>query len=526
MDRRTFVKAAGAAAATGAGLAAARPAHASPLVHGTPDAPGQAPAQSRRLPDVIVVGAGAMGGWTALNLQQQGVRVRLIDAWGPGNSRSTSGDETRGIRSSYGDRAGDQAAQWGAWAKRAMKKWRDWDATWGREMKIQLFFQTGDLIMRATNDAFIRNNRAMWDKIGGNYLVLGKDEVMYRYPQYNVEDMEYFLFEPEAGFARARRSCEAVAGVFKQFGGELVITRAWPTTQMNGKMTALQTSNGDTMSAGTYLFACGPWLRKVFPVLMGNRLRTPMGSVYYFGAPAGEFRMQYPNCPTFNYPGATGWPSAPDDNLGFRVRAGGGAQGTDPDVSERVFDKAAMQRTVDFVNLRFPLLKNAPVLKEHSCHYESGSGGNFIVDIHPDMSNVWLMGSGMAEGFKFGPVLGEYAANRILCQDKEPQLADAFRIPLAEFSPQDQSGFGGAGGGGGAGAGGRAGQGGAAQQAGGRGGQAQGGQAAGGRGGAAPAQGAGQGGGGRAAAAPADPNAPRKPYSSAEVSGTFGRKSC
>ena len=53
--------------------------------------------------------------------------------------------------------AGEQAAQWGAWAKRAMKKWRDWDATWGREMKIQLFFQTGDLIMRPTNDAFIRH---------------------------------------------------------------------------------------------------------------------------------------------------------------------------------------------------------------------------------------------------------------------------------------------------------------------------------------------------------------------------------
>ena len=257
---------------------------------------------------VVVVGAGAWGGWTAYHLRRRGARVTLIDQYGPANSKATSGDETRGIRSSYGDRAGDQAAQWGAWAKRAMKKWRDWDATWGREMKIQLFFQTGDLIMRPTNDAFIRNNRAMWDKIGGNYMVLTKDEVMYRYPQYNVEDMEYFLFEPEAGFARARRSCEAVAGVFKQFGGELVITRAWPTTQMNGKMTALQTSNGEMMSAGTYLFACGPWLRKVFPVLMGNRLRTPMGSVYYFGAPTGEYRMQYPNIPTFNYPGATGWP--------------------------------------------------------------------------------------------------------------------------------------------------------------------------------------------------------------------------
>lgn len=495
MDRRAFVKLAGSSAAA---LSAASRADGAtralePVEPGTPARPGKAPAQSRGLPDVIVVGAGSFGSWTALNLQRQGVRVRLIDAWGPGNSRSTSGDETRGVRSSYGDRAGDQAAQWGAWARRAMIKWREWDATWGREMKTQLYFTCGDVIMRATNDAFIRNNRAMWDKIGVRYEVLTRDEVKYRFPQFNVEDMEYFLYEAEAGFVRARRSCEAVTGVFKQFGGDLQITRAWPTTQTGGKMPALQTSSGDLVSAGTYVFACGPWLRKVFPVLLGNRLRTPMGSVYYFGAQPGELRMQHPNCPSFNYPGSTGWPSAPDDNLGFRVRAGGGATGNDPDVTERVWDTAAMQRTRDFVNLRFPLLKDAPILKTHSCHYESGSGGNFMIDKHPDMDNVWIVGSGMAEGLKFAPVIGEYAANRILCQDKEPQLADAFRIPLQEFAATDQSGFGGGGGGRGGGRG--------------AGGGAQGGRGAGGRAGA-------------------DSTAARRPYSSRAVSGTFGSKSC
>ena len=478
MNRRTFVKVAGtgAGAVVAAGATAkAAGAHTRALVHGTPDAPGQAPAQSRRIPDIIVIGAGAFGGWTALNLQQQGVTVRLIDAWGPGNSRATSGDETRGVRSSYGNRPGDQAAQWGSWARRAMGKWRDWDATWGREMKVQLFFTCGDLIMRATNDAFIRNNRTMWNTIGAKYDVLTKDDVKYRFPQFFVDDMEFFLYEPDAGFVRARRSCEAVAGVFKQFGGDLQITRAWPTTQMGGKMTALQTSSGELMTAGQYVFACGPWLRKIFPVLMGNRLRTPMGSVYYFGAPAGELRMQHPHVPSFNYGGSTGWPSAPDDNAGFRVRAGGGATGTDPDSTERIFNKETMQRTIDFVNLRFPLLRNAPVLRSHSCHYESGSGGNFIVDKHPEMSNVWLLGSGMAEGFKFGPVIGEYAANRILCQDKEPALADSFRVPLQEFATADQTGFGGA---------------------------------------------------ARGMNATRDSTAGKKPYSSRDVSGTFGSKSC
>jgi hypothetical protein len=59
-------------------------------------------------PDVVVIGAGGWGSFTALNLVQRGVKVTLVDAYGPGNARSTSGDETRGVRSSYGDRPGAQ----------------------------------------------------------------------------------------------------------------------------------------------------------------------------------------------------------------------------------------------------------------------------------------------------------------------------------------------------------------------------------------------------------------------------------
>ena len=64
MDRRTFVKVAGSTTLTSAGVVAAgaspepvyaKPAYASPLVHGTPDNPGQAPSQSRRLPDIVMI---------------------------------------------------------------------------------------------------------------------------------------------------------------------------------------------------------------------------------------------------------------------------------------------------------------------------------------------------------------------------------------------------------------------------------------------------------------------------------------
>ena len=58
---------------------------------------------------------------------------------------------------------------------------------------------------------------------------------------------------------------------------------------------------------------------------------------------------------------------------------------------------------------------------------------NFIVDRHPDFDNVWLLGGGSAEGFKFGPVLGEYVARRVLAVEDDPGLAAGFRLKDAQF---------------------------------------------------------------------------------------------
>jgi len=70
---------------------------------------------------VIVVGAGVWGSWIAWNLRKQGTKVTVVEQYGPANSRATSGDETRGIRSSYGDRT-VSAELWTAWARESIKR--------------------------------------------------------------------------------------------------------------------------------------------------------------------------------------------------------------------------------------------------------------------------------------------------------------------------------------------------------------------------------------------------------------------
>src|SRR3954452_790268 len=125
-SRRTFIK---TSAAVGAYLMGSRAFASSPQK------------------SVIVVGAGAFGGWSALHLLKKGAKVTLLDAWGPGNSRASSGGETRVIRATYG--AGQIYTQM---AVRALQLWQEYEQQW----KLKLFFRTGVLWMTGSDDSYER----------------------------------------------------------------------------------------------------------------------------------------------------------------------------------------------------------------------------------------------------------------------------------------------------------------------------------------------------------------------------------
>ena len=384
--------------------------------------------QTRKPADVVVIGAGAFGGWTAYYLRQLGAAVRLVDAYGPGNSRATSGDETRGVRSSYGDR-GPNAELWSSWANRAIDRWTKFDAEWGRQMKVRLFFNTGDLIFRSAPEVFTDRTQEVWKKLGIPFQVLNVEDVAKQYPSFDLAKISFALYDPSAGVVRARRACEVLAEAFRQSGGDVLMGYAALGDRNGTQVQNIKTSGPSaTLTAGTFVFALGPWFPKAFPDLMASRIRTPLGHVHYFGTPPGSDRFTFPNLPSFNFPGVTGWPALPPDNRGFRVRLRGSSP-TDPDTSDRAFDRSQDALARNFLAERFPLLATAPLIETRACHYDMSASGNFIIDRYPGLSNVWVIGGGSAEGFKFGPVLGEYIAKRVLGLEDDPTLAKAFSLP-------------------------------------------------------------------------------------------------
>lgn len=411
---------------------------------------------------VIVIGAGAWGCWTAYHLRQSGVKVTVVDQYGPANSRATSADETRGIRSSYGDRPDVFAPQWTRWARSSIARWRQFDQEWGPVFRTRFFVETGDVICRATEEPFVKRTRELWTAQGVKHEVLTGDEVRRRWPAMNNDDTTIAIYEPDAGVARARASTLAVAAIAKDKGVDFKIGRVRPGAITNNKMDGVVLDDGTVLRGDAYVFACGPWLRKLFPVLMDNRMRVPLGYVCYFGTPVGDNRFTFPNMPSFNFPGVTGWVALPVDSRGFRVRGAIAAPpppgtpaptppapGTpppppaprppvdpiqnDPDLSTRWMNPERIEGSRRFLARRFPIMAEAPLIETRCCHYEGSVNRNFIIDHLPGAENAWVVGVGQSEGFKFGPVVGEYAAMRILGNPGDPELVKAFQMPTEEY---------------------------------------------------------------------------------------------
>jgi glycine/D-amino acid oxidase-like deaminating enzyme len=181
-----------------------------------------------------------------------------------------------------------------------------------------------------------------------------------------------------------------------------------------GRLASVATQSGKTVSAGVFVFACGPWLPKLFPDLLGERIFPTRQEVFYFGPPAGDGRFRSSEMPVW-VDFAEEIYGVPDvRGRGFKVAPDRHGPAFDPDSGARVMTPETLATVREFVGRRFPGLKDAPLIASEVCQYENTSNGDFLIDRHPERDNVWLVGGGSGHGFKHGPALGEYVSARIV----------------------------------------------------------------------------------------------------------------
>jgi sarcosine oxidase len=352
--------------------------------------------------DVVVVGAGVFGSWTARHLQRRGLKVVLIDAFGPASTRASSGGETRIIRMGYGALEIYSQMSWDS-----LSQWKALESATGE----RLFTETGVVFLAREQDMMTRDTTATLKKLGIPHEVLTRPELVRRYPQIAFGPITWAVSEPRSGALFARRAVQVVVREFQKAGGELIIGRAEPLAAP-GDLNSIIVS-GRTLKAETFVFACGPWLGKVFPDVLADRIFPTRQEVFYFGVPAGDDRFGPAKLPTWIDFGAEIYGIPDLETRGFKVAIDRHGPRFDPDTGQRLVTEESTAIVKAFVAERFPALKGAPVVSSEVCQYENSSNGDFLIDRHPAHGNVWLVGGGSGHGFKHGPALGAYVADRI-----------------------------------------------------------------------------------------------------------------
>lgn len=353
-------------------------------------------------PKVVVVGAGAFGGWTALSLRQQGADVTLLDAWGPGHARSSSGGDTRIIRATYGPRR-----IYTRLAARAFHLWREHETAWGHGC-LQT---TGALWMSGTDDRFGRESAAALRDEAIPVEVLDPDQAVGRWPQINFSGITSVLFEPEAGVLSARRACAAVVNRFVAEGGTYRLASVRPPSDPE----AIAMDDGTTLHADAFVYACGPWLGQLFPDVVGAKVSPTRQVVHYFGTPPGDTAFTAPQLPIWLELGDAvmyGFPA--DAERRFKIADDTSGPPIDPTTDPRVITDADINAVRDYLARRFPRLADAPWISGEVCQYEATPDSDFIIDTHPDSPKVWIVGGGSGHGFKMGPAIGELMTDAVL----------------------------------------------------------------------------------------------------------------
>ena len=355
---------------------------------------------------IAVIGAGAFGGWTALYLLRRGARVTLIDAWGPGNSRASSGGETRVIRGTYGPNQ-----PYTRLAARAIELWLEHEQRW----KKQLFYRTGVLWMAAADDdEFERGSLPLLREAGIPYQELKVRELEKCWPQINFEGIDWAVYEPDSGFLTARIACQAVLEGFLAEGGEYRAVSVL-SENLDNKWGELVLSDRSRLIAEQYVFACGPWMGKLFPSTIGKNIRATRQEVFFFGTPAGDERFSERNMPVWgDHRGLFMYGIPGNQGRGFKVADDTRGPEFDPTSGDRTVSPEGLKTVRDYVAFRFPALKAAPIVETRVCQYENTPDDHFIIDRHPEHKNVWLVGGGSGHGFKHGPALGEMVAGLVL----------------------------------------------------------------------------------------------------------------
>src|SRR3989442_1952354 len=291
---------------------------------------------------------------------------------------------------------------------RALELWKAEERRWQRK----LYHAIGVLWLVESDDAYEKAALPVPKEAGLAFEELAGGQAARRYPKINCEQVRWAIFEQDAGYLTARRACAAVLEGFLAEGGEYrqLAAEAGPQPT-GGELRGIKLSDGTTLVADAFVFACGPWLGRLFPDVIRDRVRATRQEVFFFGTPPGDQRVTEQALPAWADHGRGFIYGIPGNEWrGFKVADDTRGPPFDPTTGERLPTPDGLKAPLEHLTFRFPGLHGAPLVEGRACHYENSPDEHFIIDRHPGAANAWLAGGRSGDGFKPGTAVGGLVA--------------------------------------------------------------------------------------------------------------------
>jgi glycine/D-amino acid oxidase-like deaminating enzyme len=379
---------------------------------------------------VLVIGAGVFGLTAALELQGRGHQVTVADPGPVPHPLAASNDLSRMVRMDYG---GD--GLYSSLGDDAIKRWRAWNARWGRE----LYHEDGFLLMTSVPmvaGTFEQDSYSLLTSRGFPLERLAPGDLARRFPNWNSEHYIDGYFNPTAGWAEAGEIISHLAQDAASAGVSVVT--GFPASRLlqdGNRITGAVAADGIELRADWVVVAAGVWTTVLLPEL-ADRM-WPVGQPIFYFKPQDPDRYRPPSFPPW---GAdvprSGWYGFPANSEGVVKMANHGpGRRVGPD-ADRVILAEDEHHCRAFLAQSLPSLASLPLHGNKMCLYCDTWDGDFWIGRHPEQQGLVVATGGSGHAFKFAPVLGGLVADALEGIENPYSQRFAWR-PLGEMKLED-----------------------------------------------------------------------------------------
>ena len=364
--------------------------------------------------DVIIVGLGGMGSATAYYLASQGHSVLGLDMHKPGHDLGSSHGHHRIIREAY-----FEDPDYVPFVQRAYDLWDELEEDAETSDILTL---TGGLMFGRPDSEIVAGALTAGRLYGLPYEEFSARETSRQFPGFRLDEDMVAVYEPRSGYVAPEQAIESQLRLAAGRGADLrhgIEVAGWSS---DGDGVAVETAD-ETFRGAALVLTTGPWASELLGQLKVDLAVWRIVNTYF--QPVESEQYEVGNCPIylFDAPYATfyGFPHLP--GIGLKIGRHDVGEVTTAREINRTISPDEEEFLLNTLRRYMPGAAGE-VLSSVTCMYTMTPDEHFIIDRHPEHSNVAIGCGFSGHGYKFASAIGEALGE--LATGKDPSQPIGF----------------------------------------------------------------------------------------------------